>query len=76
MIQSAKLRADEIIEQAHKEAAETQHEADKYILETLTNLELHLERLVAQVRNGISTLEYDMSPANQETENFDTLGQD
>jgi len=59
MIQSAKIKADQIIEQAHKEAAESQREADKYILDTLTNLEIHIDRLLSQVRNGISTLQSD-----------------
>jgi len=59
MTRSAKLRAEEIVEQAHIQAAQTRHEADQYVLETLTNLELHMERLISQVRNGISTLERD-----------------
>jgi hypothetical protein len=59
MIQSAKIKADQIIDQAHKEAAESQREADKYILDTLTNLEIHIDRLLSQVRNGISTLQSD-----------------
>lgn len=59
MIQSAKIKADQIIEKAHKEAAESQREADKYILDTLTNLEIHIDRLLSQVRNGISTLQSD-----------------
>ncbi len=59
MIQSAKIKADQIIGQAHKEAAESQREADKYILDTLTNLEIHIDRLLSQVRNGISTLQSD-----------------
>jgi len=59
MIQSAKIKADQIIDQAHKEAAESQREADKYILDTLTNLEIHIDRMLSQVRNGISTLQSD-----------------
>lgn len=76
IIQSAKLRGEEIIEQAHKEAAITQREADKYILDTLTNLEMHMDRLLTQVRNGISTLQSDFYPPaqgqeSQGTENID-----
>jgi len=59
LIQSAHMKAEEIVDQARKEAVDTQHEADKYILETLTSLEMHLDRLVSQVRNGISTLQSD-----------------
>ena len=65
VIQAAKVRAEQIIEQAHKEAAQSQREADKYILETLTNLELHIDRLLSQVRNGITTLQEDVYPPSQ-----------
>jgi len=65
LIQSANLRAEEIVDQARKEAVITQHEADKYILETLTNLEMHLDRLVSQVRNGISTLQSNVFPSSK-----------
>ena len=72
IIQSAKLRGEEIIEQAHKEAAITQREADKYILDTLTNLEMHMDRLLNQVRNGISTLQSDFYPPAQDQESQGT----
>jgi phosphate uptake regulator len=57
IIQSAKIRAEQIVDQAHKDAAATQREADKYILDSLTNLEVTLDRLLSQVRNGINTLQ-------------------
>lgn len=66
IIQAAKIRAEEIIDQSQKEAQASQREADKYILETLTSLELHLDRMVAQVRNGIKTLQDDMYPPDKE----------
>jgi cell division septum initiation protein DivIVA len=66
VIQSAKVRAEQIIDQAHKEAAQSQKEADKYILETLTSLEIHLDRLLSQVRNGITTLQDEVFPGGQE----------
>lgn len=62
LIQSARVKAEQIVEQAHKDAAITQREADKYILETLTNLEMHMDRLLSQVRNGIKTLQSDSYP--------------
>lgn len=68
IIQSARLRGEEIIEQAHEEAAITQREADKYILDTLTNLEMHMDRLLSQVRNGITTLQSDFYPPSQDQE--------
>jgi cell division septum initiation protein DivIVA len=60
IIQAARMRAEEVVNQALKDAEASQREADKYILETLTSLELHLDRLVTQVRNGIKTLQEDM----------------
>lgn len=56
IIESAKKRAAEIIEEAHKEAAITRSEADNYILDTLTGLEINLDRLLSQVRNGIKAV--------------------
>jgi len=66
IIQAAKVRAEEIIVESQKEAQASQREADKYILETLTNLELHLDRMVGQVRNGIKTLQDDMYALNKD----------
>ncbi|MFU8826022.1 MAG: ATPase [Brevefilum sp.] len=60
IIQAARMRAEEVVNQALKDADASQREADKYILETLTSLELHLDRLVTQVRNGIKTLQDEM----------------
>jgi cell division septum initiation protein DivIVA len=57
LIQAARSKADQIVNQAHKEAAGTQQEADQYIVSTLTNLEDQLARLLNQVRNGITTLQ-------------------
>jgi cell division septum initiation protein DivIVA len=68
MIQSAKVRADQIIEEAHKEAAISQQEADKYILDSLVKLESHMERLMNQVQNGIRTLQNETFPPSQEPE--------
>lgn len=62
IIEAAKIRAEEIIDQAQKDAEDTQREADKYIMETLTSLELHLDRLLAQVRNGIKTIQDEAYP--------------
>ena len=65
IIEAAMNRADEIVEQAHNDAIGAQREADKYIMETLTSLELHLDRLLAQVRNGIKTIQNDVFPPNE-----------
>ena len=50
-------RADQIIEQARLEGEKTKREADEYVLETLTKMEMEMERNLTQVRNGIRTLQ-------------------
>lgn len=57
IVEAAQVRADEILEQAQLDAEATRREADQYVLETLTNLEIEMERVVTQVRNGIRTLQ-------------------
>ena len=69
MIQSARVLADQIIEEANREAAMTQQEADKYILETLSKLEMQMEHLLTQVRNGINTLQSDPYPGSMPADN-------
>ena len=69
IIQSAKEKAGKILNDAHIEATNAQREADKYILDTLSGLEMHLDRLVSQVRNGISSLQSDIFPGSTEQNN-------
>lgn len=72
IIQAAKTRAEQILDQARKEAAVSQREADKYILDSLTTLEVQMERILNQVRNGIHTLQTDTNleshPQNGQTQ--------
>jgi cell division septum initiation protein DivIVA len=63
IVQAAQARADQIIEQSRGEGESTKREADQYVLETLTNLEMELDRTLSQVRNGIRTLQNDRQPA-------------
>jgi len=60
---AAQAKVDQILEQARKEAAQTQMEADSYVIETLTNLESELNRILMQVQNGIKTLQAEQNPA-------------
>lgn len=62
IVSDAKVRADEIIQQAHADIGVTRREADDYVLETLTRLEQEMERSLAQVRNGTRTLQSDRTP--------------
>lgn len=57
LVQSAQARADQIIEQVQMEAEGTRREADAYVLDTLSKLEMEMERLLNQARNGIRTLQ-------------------
>jgi cell division septum initiation protein DivIVA len=54
---AAKARAEEIKQQAQAEAEETRREADKYVIQTLSRLEMELERPLNQIRNGIIALQ-------------------
>lgn len=55
--QAAHARAEQIIEQARIEAERIRREADEYVLNTLSQIELELERYLGQVRNGIRTIQ-------------------
>ncbi len=56
IVMDAKKKASEIEATAEKQAKRTRAEADEYVAETLTNLEIALERVLNQVRNGIYIL--------------------
>lgn len=56
IVSAAEARAQEIIDQARLDADATRQEADDYVLDALTNLEMEMERLLNQVRNGIRAL--------------------
>ena len=57
IVQSAKLRADQIESQAKENASQIRKDADKYAMETLVNLQIKLERNLAEVKRGIQILE-------------------
>lgn len=57
MAMGVQTRTEQIIAQARVEADTTRHEADEYVLDTLTKLEMDLDRMLAQVRNGIHTVQ-------------------
>ena len=59
IVQNARKKASQIEAEADVKAKTTQSEADEYVAETLTNLEIALERVLNQVRNGIYILEED-----------------
>jgi cell division septum initiation protein DivIVA len=60
IVQAARSQADQIIAQSHVEGNRTRQEADEYVVETLAHLEMEMERLLNQVRNGIRTLQNEL----------------
>jgi vacuolar-type H+-ATPase subunit H len=65
IVQAARTQAEQIIAQAHIDADAIRREADSYVLESLTRLEIEMDRALTQVRNGIRTLQSESLP--QET---------
>ncbi len=63
IVEAAHARAQQIIDGVHDENEKTKREADEYVLQKLTALETELDRILAQVRNGIRTLESDKQAA-------------
>jgi cell division septum initiation protein DivIVA len=59
IVQAAQSRADQIVQQARVDADLSRKEADDYVLDSLTRLEMEMERSLTQVRNGIRTLQTD-----------------
>ena len=57
IVADAKVRAEEIIQQAYVDIGAIRREADDYVLDTLTRLEQEMERSLSQVRNGIRALQ-------------------
>ncbi|HBX69831.1 MAG TPA: hypothetical protein DEH25_10765 [Chloroflexi bacterium] len=58
IVEAAHLRAKEIEQEAQNEAQKTRREADDYVIQTLSRLEMQLERSLTQARNGILTLRH------------------
>jgi cell division septum initiation protein DivIVA len=56
IVQSAQARAEQAVAQIRAEADQSRRDADQYVIESLTGLELELERILNQVRNGINAL--------------------
>jgi nitrogen-specific signal transduction histidine kinase len=57
LVQAAYTQAEQIKAQAYTDGDLIRKEADDYVLETLRNLEMEMERAITQVRNGIRTLQ-------------------
>jgi hypothetical protein len=57
IVQAAHARSEQIIAQGRAEAEKQKRDADEYVLETLQNLEVEMERVLTQVRNGVRALQ-------------------
>lgn len=70
IVQSAQSYAEQRATDIITDADKTRIEADHYVIDTLTHLELELERYLNQVRNGIQSLQETQAeaPAEPETE--------
>ena len=65
IVQAAQTRADQLIVQARGDIETIRHDADNYVMESLTRLEVELDRILTQVRNGIRTLQDEKQPPEQ-----------
>ena len=61
LVQTAQMRADQILTQARADAEATRRDADDYVVDSLGRMEVELERLLTQVRNGIRSLEQQLA---------------
>ena len=57
IVQAAQSRAEHVQVEARADLERERQEADEYVLETLTRLELELDRYLTQVRNGIRAVQ-------------------
>jgi vacuolar-type H+-ATPase subunit H len=62
VVQAAYAQAEQIKDQARLDSESIRRDADQYVLETLRNLEMDMERAITQVRNGIRTLQDEKPP--------------
>ncbi len=56
IVQAAQGRAEQLLAQARLEGERIRREADEYVIDSLTKLEMELDRSLNQVRNGINAL--------------------
>ena len=63
LVQDARHRADQILDQARMESENIKAGADQYALDSLMNLEREIGQLLSQVRNGVQVLEQKRPPA-------------
>lgn len=60
IVQNAEIAANNIIQKAREETLTIKNEADDYAVNSLGHLEVELNKILMQVRNGINTLKSDI----------------
>jgi len=65
IVESARLKADQILERAEEQSKAMKRDADEYAVETLKELRDELAKILNQVTNGINTLEGELVPTPQ-----------
>ncbi|MFL7894432.1 MAG: hypothetical protein ACK2UM_06875 [Anaerolineales bacterium] len=68
IVQNAQTYAEQRATDIIADADQTRRDADHYVIETLTHLELELERYLNQVRNGIRTVQETVQEQDVEIE--------
>jgi len=68
IVEAAKARSDQIIEQAQQDIQAMRRDADTYVLETLTRLEVEMDRALTQIRNGIRLIQQEKAASAPERE--------
>lgn len=58
IVEAARIRAKEIEQEIEKQNEKARQDADDYVIQTLSRLEMQLERSLNQARNGILALRH------------------
>ncbi len=66
IVEAARAREGQIIDQILADNNKIKQEADEYVLQTLTELRARLERVMTEVTNGITTLQTEKQSAESE----------
>lgn len=66
IVQSAQVRAEQIITNAKAECEITKQDSDQYAMDTLLKLQEEMEKSLLQVRNGISALKKEVPVQEEE----------
>jgi chemotaxis protein histidine kinase CheA len=68
LTKSAEERSTTIIERARRDAESLHADADEYVLQVLGELAANMERVLSEVRNGITKVQQDrLAPVKEET---------